>query len=57
MTEKVDSQFYERTAFSRNRDAMLEKGGHRRPEDTITAEEEVKYPFVLEFLGLKASAA
>jgi predicted nuclease of restriction endonuclease-like (RecB) superfamily len=50
---QVDSQFYERTALSRNKVAMLEKGGQRRPEDAVTAEEEVKNPFVLEFLGLK----
>lgn len=53
LLRQVDSQFYERTALSRNKVAMLEKGGRRRPEDAVTAEEEVKNPFVLEFLGLK----
>ncbi len=32
---------------------MLTKGAKPRPEDLLTAEEEVKNPFVLEFLGLK----
>jgi predicted nuclease of restriction endonuclease-like (RecB) superfamily len=53
LQRQVDSQFYERTALSRNKVAMLEKGGQPKPEDAVTAEEEVKDPFVLEFLGLK----
>jgi predicted nuclease of restriction endonuclease-like (RecB) superfamily len=32
---------------------MLTKHNRRRPEDAVTAEEEVKDPFLLEFLGLK----
>ena len=32
---------------------MLKKGAKALPEDTVTHEEEVKDPFVLEFLGLK----
>jgi predicted nuclease of restriction endonuclease-like (RecB) superfamily len=50
---QIDSQFYERTALSRNKAAMLKKGELARPEDAATAEEEVKDPLVLEFLGLK----
>jgi len=50
---QISSQFYERTALSRNKAAMLRKGAVARPEDAVTAEEEVKDPFVLEFLGLK----
>jgi len=49
----VGSQFYERTALSRNKAAMLKKGAKALPEDTVTPEEEIKDPFVLEFLGLK----
>jgi predicted nuclease of restriction endonuclease-like (RecB) superfamily len=50
---QIDSQFYERTALSRNKAAMLIKGTKPRLEDNVTAEEEIKSPFVLEFLGLK----
>jgi len=32
---------------------MLIKGAKRKPEDVVTPEEEIKDPFVLEFLGLK----
>lgn len=53
LDRQVNSQFYERTALSRNKAAMLKKGAIARPEDAVTPEEEVKDPLVLEFLGLK----
>jgi len=45
--------FYERTALSRDKSAMLTKGAKPRPGDRVSAEEEVKDPLVLEFLDLK----
>ena len=53
LDRQIDSQFYERTALSRNKAAMLEKGARSKPEDHVTPEEEIKNPYVLEFLGLK----
>jgi predicted nuclease of restriction endonuclease-like (RecB) superfamily len=53
LDRQVGSQFYERTLLSRNKAAMLTKHNRPRTEDAVTAEEEVKDPFVLEFLGLK----
>jgi predicted nuclease of restriction endonuclease-like (RecB) superfamily len=50
---QIDSQFYERTALSRNKVAMLTKHNRRKSADHVTAEEEIKDPFILEFLGLK----
>jgi predicted nuclease of restriction endonuclease-like (RecB) superfamily len=50
---QINSQFYERTALSRNKAAMLKKGAAQLPGDAVTVEEEIKDPFVLEFLGLK----
>lgn len=50
---QIGSQFYERTALSRNKAAMLTKHNRRKPVDLLSADEEVKDPFVLEFLGLK----
>ena len=50
---QMDSQFYERTALSRNKAAMLAKGGKAQPGDEVTAEEEIRHPLVLEFLGLR----
>jgi predicted nuclease of restriction endonuclease-like (RecB) superfamily len=53
LERQINSQFYERTALSRNKAAMLRKGGKALPEDSVTPEEEIKDPYVLEFLGLK----
>lgn len=50
---QIGSQFYERTALSRNKAAMMRKGEIARPEDAVSPEEEIKDPYVLEFLGLK----
>jgi predicted nuclease of restriction endonuclease-like (RecB) superfamily len=50
---QIGSQFYERTALSRNKVAMLEKGERTAPGDALTPEQALKDPFVLEFLGLK----
>jgi len=53
LERQIDTQFYERTLLSRNKRAMLLKGGATRAGDAVTPEEEIKDPFVLEFLGLK----
>ena len=53
LDRQIGSQFYERTALSKNRAAMLTRGRKPRPEDLVLPEEEVKDPFVLEFLDLK----
>jgi predicted nuclease of restriction endonuclease-like (RecB) superfamily len=53
LNRQISSQFYERTLLSRNKAAMLKKGSVPEKSDIISAEEEIKDPFVLEFLGLK----
>ncbi|OUC15350.1 MAG: hypothetical protein B0A82_07545 [Alkalinema sp. CACIAM 70d] len=53
LTRQINTQYYERALVSRNKAAMLEKGTQPRPEDAILPEEELKDPFVLEFLDLK----
>ena len=53
LDRQIGSQFYERTALSKNRAAMLTRGRRPRPEDLVLPEEEIKDPFVLEFLDLK----
>ena len=50
---QINTQFYERTALSKNKAAMLTKGQKTQPEDRVLPEEEIKDPFVLEFLDLK----
>lgn len=53
LDRQIQSQFYERTSLSRNKAALLEKAAHAKPGDTMTPEEVIKDPFVLEFLDLK----
>ena len=53
LNRQINSQFYERTALSRKKTAMLNKGQKTLTEDRVLPEEEIKDPFVLEFLGLK----
>ncbi len=50
---QIGSQFYERTALSNNKGAMLAQGEAAEPGDAITPEQAIKDPFVLEFLNLK----
>jgi len=42
LQRQIDTQFYERTALSRNKVAMLAKGAKAKAEDAITPEEELK---------------
>jgi len=50
LDRQINSQFYERTALSKDKIAMLKKG---RKIDAIRSEEAFKDPYVLEFLDLK----
>jgi predicted nuclease of restriction endonuclease-like (RecB) superfamily len=51
LNRQIGTQFYERTALSRNKAAMLTKGQQPKPEDVVSVDEEIKDSFVLEFLG------
>jgi predicted nuclease of restriction endonuclease-like (RecB) superfamily len=53
LDRQINSLFYERTAMSRNKAAMLRKGAKALPEDRVQPAEEIKDPLLLEFLGLK----
>lgn len=53
LDRQISSQFYERTLLSKNKAAMLKKAEKSNAEDIATPEEEIKDPFILEFLGLK----
>lgn len=53
LDRQIDSQFYERTALSKNKATMLVKGATPKPEDTVTPDDAIKDPYVLEFLDLK----
>ena len=53
LNRQIESQFYERIALSKNKAAMLAKAQKPKPSDSVTPEEAIKDPFVLEFLDLK----
>jgi len=53
LDRQISTLFYERTALSRDKAAMLTKSAKARPQDRVSADEEVKDPLVLEFLNLK----
>lgn len=46
LDRQINTQFFERTALSRNKTAMLTKGMKAKPEDVMAVEEVVKDPFV-----------
>ena len=53
LDRQISTLFYERTALSKDKAAMLIKGSKPKPGDIPTPEEEIKDPVMLEFLGLK----
>ncbi|MDD1786440.1 PDDEXK nuclease domain-containing protein [Burkholderia gladioli] len=53
LDRQINSQFYERTALSKNKVAMLVKGAVPKPEDAVAPNDAIKDPYVLEFLDLK----
>ena len=53
LDRQIDSQFYERTALSKDKAAALVKGAIQKPADVVTADDAIKDPYVLEFLDLK----
>jgi hypothetical protein len=52
LDRQIESQFYERTALSRDKATLLQQGALAKPADPMTPEEALKDPFVLEFLDL-----
>lgn len=53
LDRQISTLFYERTMRSKDKKAMLIKGGVPRPDERPSPEEAIKDPYVLEFLGLK----
>lgn len=53
LDRQMASLFYERSALSKNKAAILKKGSKPNPEDTVSADEEIRDPMVLEFLNLQ----
>ena len=53
LDRQIQSQFYERTALSRDKAALLSESDQPHVGDSLMPDEEIKDPYVLEFLGLK----
>lgn len=53
MSRQISTQVYERTLISRNKASMLEQSSQVQSKETIYPEEEIRDPFILEFLDLK----
>jgi len=53
LDRQISSQFYTRALLSKNKRAMLKKGGKAQASDAVTPDEAIKDPYVLEFLNLK----
>lgn len=53
LDRQIGTLYYERTLASRNKGAMLRKGNIPADGETLTPEQELKDPLILEFLGLK----
>jgi predicted nuclease of restriction endonuclease-like (RecB) superfamily len=53
LDRQIATQFFERTQLSRNKAALIRRGQPADSVESLTPEEEIKDPFVLEFLGLK----
>lgn len=53
LDRQVSTLYYERTALAKNKAKLLTAGAKARPEDAVSFEEEIKSPYVLEFLNLR----
>lgn len=53
LDRQIGSKFYERALLSKNKASMLTRGGKAKREDAVTPDEEIRDPFVLEFLNLR----
>ena len=53
LDRQVSTLFYERTALAKNKARLLTTGAKACPEDIVSVEEEIKSPYVLEFLNLR----
>lgn len=53
LDRQISTQFYERTAKSKRQEAMLARGQVPKPEDAVGPREEIRDPYLLEFLNLK----
>jgi predicted nuclease of restriction endonuclease-like (RecB) superfamily len=53
LDRQIGTQFYERSLGSKRRDDFLARGRRPKPEDETAVEDEIRDPYLLEFLNLK----
>ncbi len=53
LDRQIRAQFYKRTAKSQDPEAKLARGQAKESEDTVSLREEIRDPYLLEFLNLK----
>lgn len=53
LDRQISTQFFERTAHSKRQAIMLTRGQQAQPGDMVSAQDEVRDPYLLEFLNLK----
>jgi predicted nuclease of restriction endonuclease-like (RecB) superfamily len=53
LDRQISTQFYERTSHSKSPELTLARGRRVRPEDAVSLQEEIRDPYLLEFLNLK----
>lgn len=53
LDRQIATQYFERSAHSKHQAAMLTRGRQAKPEDVVTIQEQIRDPYLLEFLNLK----
>ena len=53
LDRQVSTQLFERTSHSKRQSALLAKAHVAKPEDAVSAQDEIRDPYLLEFLNLK----
>ena len=53
LDRQISTQLFERTSHSKRQSALLAKAQVHQPEDAVSAQDEIRDPYLLEFLNLK----
>jgi predicted nuclease of restriction endonuclease-like (RecB) superfamily len=53
LDRQIGTQLFERTSQSKRQSALLAKAQIAKPEDAVSAQDEIRDPYLLEFLNLK----
>jgi len=53
LDRQIGTQFFERTLHSKRPEVLIARGQQPHPQDMVSVEEEIKDPYLLEFLNLK----